>query len=60
MLTLDARSIKDSLFDRLKEHYTEGEIVEITAMAGLFNYLNRVADSLHIAPTQPGEGIERQ
>ena len=58
MLTLDARSLDDKLFDRLKEHYSEGEIVEISAMAGLFNYLNRVADSLHVEPTQPGEGIE--
>lgn len=58
MLTLDASSIGEKLFERLKSHYSEGEILEITAMAGLFNYFNRVAEALHVEPTKPGEGIE--
>lgn len=57
MLTLDARSIDDALFARLREHYDEGEIVEISAMAGLFNYFNRVNDALRMEPTKPGEGL---
>jgi alkylhydroperoxidase family enzyme len=56
-LTLDARGIDDTLFDRLRKHYDEGEIVEISAMAGLFNYFNRVNDALHTEPTKPGEGL---
>lgn len=35
----------------------EGEIVEISAMAGLFNYFNRVNDALQMEPTKPGEGL---
>jgi alkylhydroperoxidase family enzyme len=57
-LTVDARSVDDKLFARLREHYDEGEIVEISAMAGLFNYFNRVNDALLVEPTKPGEGLE--
>ena len=56
-LTLDARALDDDLFARLRKHYDEGEIVEISAMAGLFNYFNRVNDALRMEPTKPGEGL---
>lgn len=56
-LTLDAHGIDDALFARLQQHYDEGEIVEISAMAGLFNYFNRVNDALQMEPTKPGEGL---
>ena len=56
-LTRDAHAVDDALFERLRRHYDEGEIVEISAMAGLFNYFNRVNDALRMEPTQPGEGL---
>jgi alkylhydroperoxidase family enzyme len=56
-LTLDAHGVDDALFARLRRHYDEGEIVEISAMAGLFNYFNRVNDALQMEPTKPGEGL---
>jgi len=56
-LTLDAHGVDDTLFSRLRNHYDEGEIVEISAMAGLFNYFNRVNDALLVDPTKPGEGL---
>jgi len=56
-LTVDANRVDDALFARLQEHYDEGEIVEISAMAGLFNYFNRVNDALQMEPTKPGEGL---
>ena len=56
-LTLDAHAVDDALFARLRRHYDEGEIVEISAMAGLFNYFNRVNDALLMEPTKPGEGL---
>jgi alkylhydroperoxidase family enzyme len=56
-LTLDANRVDDALFARLRAQYDEGEIVEISAMAGLFNYFNRVNDALQMEPTQPGEGL---
>jgi alkylhydroperoxidase family enzyme len=56
-LTLDAHRIDAALFARLRAQYDEGEIVEISAMAGLFNYFNRVNDALEMEPTKPGEGL---
>jgi alkylhydroperoxidase family enzyme len=49
--------VDDTLFSRLRQHYDEGEIVEISAMAGLFNYFNRFNDALLVEPTKPGEGL---
>ncbi|MBK5259558.1 MAG: carboxymuconolactone decarboxylase family protein [Thermoanaerobaculia bacterium] len=56
-LTLDAHAVDEAMFARLRSHYDEGEIVEISAMAGLFNYFNRVNDALQMEPTKPGEGL---
>jgi alkylhydroperoxidase family enzyme len=56
-LTIDAKGVDDALFVRLRQHYDEGEIVELSAMAGLFNYFNRVNDALQVEPTMPGEGL---
>ncbi len=57
-LTVDSNGVTEELFARLKNSYDEGEIVEISAMAGLFNYFNRVNNALHMEPTKPGEGLE--
>jgi len=57
-MTLAPRSIDDEFMTHMRRFYTDAEIVEIVAMAGMFNYLNRVAESLDIAPTKPGEGVE--
>lgn len=56
-LTLDAHGISDVLFARLREHFDEGQVVELSAMAGMFNYFNRVNDALLMEPTKPGEGL---
>ena len=56
-LTIDAIGVDEDMMQRLRASYDEGEIVEITAMAGLFNYFNRVANALRIEPTKPGEGL---
>lgn len=56
-LTLDAHAVDEAMFARLRAHYDEGEVVEISAMAGLFNYFNRVNDALQMEPTKPGEGL---
>jgi uncharacterized peroxidase-related enzyme len=37
---------QESDFDLLKEHYNEGEIVELVATASLFGYLNRWNDTM--------------
>ncbi len=51
-LTLDSNNVPDKIFFRLQEHFTEGEIVEIAAVAGLFNYFNRFNNALQMEPTR--------
>ena len=57
-LTIGAAGVDSELFARVRRHYDEGQIVEITAMAGLFNYLNRASEFFQVSPTKPGEGLE--
>jgi uncharacterized peroxidase-related enzyme len=57
-MTLDANHIPDEEFEALREYFDEGEIVELMAAIGLFNYFNRVNNALQIEPTKPGEGAE--
>ncbi|MEJ2008888.1 MAG: hypothetical protein P8Z30_12170 [Acidobacteriota bacterium] len=51
-LTLDSNNVPDDLFSLLRQHFTEGEIVEIAAVAGLFNYFNRFNNALQMEPTR--------
>jgi len=57
-LTLESNAVTEELMTRLRGSYSEGEIVEISAMAGLFNYFNRVNNALQMQPTKQGEGLE--
>jgi alkylhydroperoxidase family enzyme len=36
----------------LRSHYSEGEIIELAAAIGLFNYFNRFNDVLKMEPTK--------
>jgi alkylhydroperoxidase family enzyme len=51
-LTLDSNETSSVLFDELRRHFSEGEVVEIAAVAGLFNYFNRVNNALQMEPTR--------
>lgn len=44
----DANRIPDSLFDRLQEHFTESEIVELTFLIGYINMLNWFNNALQV------------
>lgn len=57
-MTLDANGIPEDTFEQLRQHFDEGEIVELMAAVGLFNYFNRFNNALQIEPTKPGEGAE--
>jgi uncharacterized peroxidase-related enzyme len=52
-MTLDAHSYSDADFARLRNFYSEGEVVELMAAIGLFNYFNRFNDLLQMEPTKP-------
>ena len=58
VMTLDAHSYSDSDFARLRSFYSEGEVVELMAAIGLFNYFNRFNDLLQMEPTQPASSEE--
>ena len=57
-MTRDAPGMTNEDVDALRAHFSEGEIVEIAAVVGVFNYFNRFNDALGMEPTKPGEGID--
>jgi AhpD family alkylhydroperoxidase len=59
-VTRNAQRIPDRLFDRLREHFTEAQIVELTLRIALCGFFNRFNDALRIddelaAEEQPRE-----
>ena len=57
-MTLDSLNVADDQIARLKRFYSEGEIVELMAAIGLFNYFNRFNNVLQMEPTQPATAEE--
>jgi uncharacterized peroxidase-related enzyme len=57
-LTRNERPLDGAELADLKAHFTEGEIVELMAASGLFNYFNRFNNLLAMEPTQAGSGVE--
>ncbi len=53
VMTLDAHSYTEKDFAQLRTFYSEGEVVELMAAIGLFNYFNRFNDLLQMEPTLP-------
>ena len=43
--------VSDERFAMLERHFTPEQVVEITAVIGLFNYFNRFANGLNIPVT---------
>src|ERR1700735_2244606 len=58
VMTLDAHTYSDADFARLRSFYSEGEVVELMAAIGLFNYFNRFNDLLLMEPTKPATAEE--
>jgi uncharacterized peroxidase-related enzyme len=58
VMTLDAHGYTQADFDRLRSFYSEGEVVELMAAIGLFNYFNRFNDLLEMEPTKPASAEE--
>lgn len=51
-MTMDAHNVDDAQWAELRRHFDEGEIVELAAAIGLFNYFNRFNDALRMEPTK--------
>ena len=58
VMTLDAHRYSEREFAELRSFFSEGEIVELMAAIGLFNYFNRFNDLLEMEPTQPAAAEE--
>jgi alkylhydroperoxidase family enzyme len=52
-MTTDAHGVDEEVWATLREHFDEGQIVELAAVIGLFNYFNRFNDALHVDLTPP-------
>ena len=53
-MTLDAKAVSDELWRELETHFDEPQLVELAAVAGLFNFFNRFNDALQVEITRPG------
>ena len=52
-MTTDAHGVDEEVWATLREHFDEGQIVELAAVIGLFNYFNRFNDALRVDVTPP-------
>jgi uncharacterized peroxidase-related enzyme len=57
-MTLHSHDYSDDDMARLRRFYSEGEVVELLAAIGLFNYFNRFNNLLQMEPTQPATAEE--
>lgn len=53
-MTTDARNVDEEVWAGLREVFDEGQIIELAAVIGLFNYFNRFNDALRVEVTPPG------
>jgi len=44
--------VDDVFWTELRKHFDEGEIIELLAAIGLFNYFNRFNNALQMEPTK--------
>ena len=44
--------VSDAFWNDLRQYYDEGEVVELLAAIGLFNYFNRFNNALRMEPTK--------
>ena len=51
-ITRDAHAIDEAQYGSLRACFDEGQIVEIAAVAGLFNYFNRFNNALQVPVTR--------
>ena len=57
-MTLNSLDYTDAELASLRRFYSEGEVVELMAAIGLFNYFNRFNNVLQMEPTQPATAEE--
>ena len=53
--TLNTAKEDNGVFEKVREEFSEEEIIELTLMSGFFNLFNRFMDSLQIPLESQGE-----
>ena len=48
LMTTDARDVTEEVWNALQDSFDDGEIIELAAVIGVMNDLNRFADALKI------------
>ena len=51
-MTQNSNGVDEALWADLRRHFDEGEVVELAAAMGLFNYFNRFNNALEMEPTK--------
>lgn len=51
-MTLSPGNIPDSLFNELKGHFSDSQIVELTSLIALYNMINRFNEALKLDPEE--------
>ena len=51
-MTTASNGVDERLWSDLRKHFDEGEVVELGAAIGLFNYFNRFNNALQMEPTK--------
>ena len=52
VMTTDSNNIPDELYNDMKKHFDDGEIVEIASVVGIFNYFNKFNNALQTEITK--------
>lgn len=52
-MTTDAHGVDEEVWATLCAYFDEGQIIELAAVIGLFNYFNRFNDALRVDVTPP-------
>ncbi len=50
VVTKEAFKVPENTFHKLEDNFDQEQILEITAVVGLFNYINRFNDALRVLP----------
>ncbi len=50
----DPSGVSDAVWSELADHFDDGQVVELTAVVGLFSMFNRLTEPLQIESTDPG------
>ena len=51
-MTNDSSHVDDALWSEVRQHFDEGEAVELAVAIGLFNYFNIFNNTLQMEPTK--------